>query len=88
MITAVLIAAAALVVLSPLPRAGVTMFPRASAPPPPPPPPGPPAAVGFQSAIADLATVRRRLAETDHLTDAERAAIDALTLALVAGSDQ
>lgn len=46
------------------------------------------AAVGFQAAIADLAIVRRRLAETGHLTDAERKAIDALTLALVAGSDK
>jgi hypothetical protein len=35
-----------------------------------------------------LATVRARLVQTDKLGDAERAAIDAVTLALVAGSDE
>jgi hypothetical protein len=59
---------------------GELPLPRASAP----------VVVGtnFQAAIADLAIVRRRLIETKQLDDKSRAAIDTLTLALVAGSDQ
>jgi len=41
----------------------------------------------YQSAIADLAHVRLRLVQTDKLDDKAKAAIDTLTLALVAGSD-
>lgn len=41
----------------------------------------------YQSAIADLAHVRLRLVQTDKLDDKTKAAIDTLTLALVAGSD-
>lgn len=41
----------------------------------------------YQSAIADLAHVRARLVQTDKLDDKAKAAIDTLTLALVAGSD-
>jgi hypothetical protein len=41
----------------------------------------------YQSAIADLAHVRLRLVQTKALDDKTKAAIDALTLALVAGSD-
>jgi len=47
--------------------------------------------VGYEAAIHNLALVRSRLNATDHLGDEkspERAAIDTLTLALVAGSDQ
>lgn len=44
--------------------------------------------IGYQAAIADLANVRKRLADTKALDDAARKAIDTLTLALVAGSDQ
>jgi len=47
-----------------------------------------PRGIGYQSAIADLANVRRRLLETKTLDDAAKKAIDVLTLALVAGSDQ
>jgi hypothetical protein len=47
-----------------------------------------PAGIGYQKAIADLANVRRRLADTKQLDDKVKAAIDTLTLALVAGSDQ
>jgi hypothetical protein len=46
-----------------------------------------PARPTYTHAIHALATVRSRLAATDQLGDAERAAIDAVTLALVAGSD-
>jgi hypothetical protein len=49
------------------------------------------APVGYQQAIHNLALVRSRLNATDHLGDEkspERAAIDTLTLALVAGSDK
>jgi hypothetical protein len=42
----------------------------------------------YQEAIADLASVRLRLIGTDGLTDPAKAAIDTLTLALVAGSDK
>ena len=42
----------------------------------------------YQAAIANLALVRLRLNLTETLTDPEKKAIDALTLALVAGSDK
>lgn len=42
----------------------------------------------YQSAIADLAHVRLRLLQTELLDDKSKAAIDTLTLALVAGSDK
>ena len=44
--------------------------------------------IGYQAAIADLANVRKRLADTSTLDEKAKAAIDTLTLALVAGSDQ
>jgi hypothetical protein len=50
--------------------------------------PAAPRGIGYQAAIADLANVRKRLADTNTLDDKARAAIDTLTLALVAGSDQ
>jgi hypothetical protein len=55
------------------------------------PPAVTPAVVGYEAAIHNLALVRSRLNATDHLGDEkspERAAIDTLTLALVAGSDK
>ena len=74
--------------------AAVLFWPRAKAPAPslftpspaevsPPAPRGP----TYQEAIANLANVRKRLADTDTLGDAEKKSIDTLTLALVAGSD-
>lgn len=42
----------------------------------------------YQSAVNDLAHVRRRLLQTESLDDKVKAAIDTLTLALVAGSDK
>lgn len=42
----------------------------------------------YQSAINDLAHVRLRLLQTELLDDKARAAIDTLTLSLVAGSDK
>jgi hypothetical protein len=53
--------------------------------------PAAPAVVGYEDAIHNLALVRSRLNATDHLGEEkspERAAIDTLTLALVAGSDK
>lgn len=47
-----------------------------------------PAGVSYQAAISDLASVRKRLSATQQLDDKSKAAIDTLTLALVAGSDQ
>lgn len=53
------------------------------------PAPSPPhLAPTYQSAISDLAHVRLRLIQTDHMDDKVKASIDALTLALVAGSDR
>jgi hypothetical protein len=46
------------------------------------------AAISYQSAMADLANVRKRLLDTSLLDDKVKAAIDTLTLALVAGSDK
>lgn len=51
-------------------------------------PPSKPTGPSYQAAIANLALVRLRLNLTDTLTEPERKAIDALTLALVAGSDK
>jgi len=48
----------------------------------------PRAGVTYQSAMTCLANVRRRLLDTKQLDDKVKAAIDTLTLALVAGSDQ
>ena len=45
-------------------------------------------APSYQSAIANLATVRLRLRLTERLGDEQKKAVDALTLALVEGSDQ
>lgn len=42
----------------------------------------------YQAAIMALTLVRQRLIATDALSDKEKAAIDAITLALVAGSDR
>jgi hypothetical protein len=47
-----------------------------------------PAGPTYQSAIADLAHVRLRLLKTDKLDEPAKKAVDTLTLALVAGSDQ
>lgn len=42
----------------------------------------------YQASLAALAAVRLRLLQTEQLDADRKAAIDALTLALVAGSDQ
>lgn len=42
----------------------------------------------YQASLAALAAVRLRLLRTDRLDEPSKAAIDSLTLALVAGSDQ
>ena len=42
---------------------------------------------GFQAAVGALSVVRGRINKTGHLTPETKAAIDALTLALVAGSE-
>lgn len=46
-----------------------------------------PARVTYQRAMLDLANVRKRLVATTGLDEKAKAAIDTLTLALVAGSD-
>lgn len=47
-----------------------------------------PGGVSFEAAVHDLASVRSRLVATGHLGDEQKSAIDALTLALVSGSDK
>ena len=42
---------------------------------------------GFQAAVGALSVVRGRVNKTGHLTPETKAAIDVLTLALVAGSE-
>lgn len=44
--------------------------------------------VGFNASVDHLAKVRLRLIETAALEDAQKAAIEVLTLALVGGSDK
>ena len=78
MIIASLLAAAAAVVLWPR---GVSLphFLSTS--------PATPAGVSFEASISDLASVRRRLANTSTLTAESVSAIETITLALVSGSD-
>lgn len=47
-----------------------------------------PVSVTYQRAMLDLANVRKRLVGTTGLDEKAKAAIDTLTLALVAGSDK
>lgn len=56
--------------------------------PPLPMPPEEAVAISYATAITDLASVRSRLKVTACLQEEQMAAIDILTLALVAGSDQ
>lgn len=83
--TIALIAAALAVILWPSAAKppAFTTFPGATRVPPPAPAP-----TSYQGAIQALATVRARLVATATLADPEKKAIDALTLALVAGSDK
>jgi hypothetical protein len=91
MITALLFVAAAAVAFWPLSKPAPSVF---NAPPsntPEPVPPAPPAAARrptFRQAIDSLAYVRGRLVATEGLDEKAKAAIDVLTLALVAGSDK
>lgn len=79
MISSLLVGAALLLLFSPWAlKAGVSVLASKPAP----------QAIGYQAAIVDLANVRKRLADTQTLDEKARAAIDTLTLALVAGSDQ
>ena len=78
MIIATLLAAAAAVVLWPR---GASLSHILS------PSPAAPAGISFETAISDLASVRRRLANTKTLTAESVSAIETITLALVSGSD-
>jgi hypothetical protein len=89
MIALILLGAAVAVALWPTPPAGGRLLPVPGRPSTP-AAPAPPTAVkrpDFRSAIDSLAYVRSRLSATDSLDDKAKAAIDVLTLALVAGSD-
>lgn len=72
----VLLAAAAAVAILP----AIKPAPRPGAPAAPPRP-------SYADAIHALAVVRSRILQTEKLGEPEKAAIDAITLALVAGSD-
>lgn len=76
-----LVAAAAALLLWPAPK---NEKPEPSPFGPPPPTPHP----TYQASLASLAMVRLRLLQTERLDDSTKSAIDTLTLALVAGSDQ
>lgn len=78
-----LLAAAAAVLFWPKPKPSPSIFTPSPAEIAPAPPRGP----TYQEAIGNLANVRKRLVDTDTLGDAEKEAMDTLTLALVAGSD-
>lgn len=85
MIPALLVLAAVAIVLWPTTRAPTRpLAPSDLAAPTPPRPPHP----SYQSAIGSLAQVRHRLAQTEQLSEDAVAAINILTLALVAGSDR
>ncbi len=77
MIIATLLAAAAAVVLWPR---GVSLPHILSHSP------AAPTGISFETSISDLASVRRRLANTKTLTAESVAAIETITLALVTGS--
>ena len=82
MISSLLVGAALLLLFSPWAlKAGANLLTTPTLP-------KPAAGVGYQKAIADLANVRKRLSSTQQLDDKVKTAIDTLTLALVAGSDQ
>lgn len=82
MISSILVGAALLLLFSPFAlKTGANLLTTPSLP-------KQSAGVGYQKAMADLASVRKRLADTKTLDDATKKAIDTLTLALVAGSDQ
>lgn len=83
MMTLILAAGAAAAMLWPMLAA---MFPHGGIRLPPMPAPRQHAT--YADAIAALSAVRGRLLATEALTDKERAAVDALTLALVNGSDR
>jgi hypothetical protein len=91
MITVLCFVAAAVVAFWPLAKSAPSLLEAAPAGPADPAPPAPPAAARrptFRQAIDSLAYVRGRLAVTEGLDDKAKAAIDTLTLALVAGSDK
>lgn len=79
-----LLAAAAAVLFWPKPKPTPSIFTPSPAEITPPVQRGP----TYQEAIGNLANVRKRLVDTDTLGEGEKEAIDTLTLALVAGSDQ
>jgi hypothetical protein len=83
MITLILAAAAALVALWPaVPAAGAVSIrlPQLQ--------PRPRRHAGYADALQALSNVRGRLLATDSLAEQERAAVNALTLALINGSDR
>lgn len=52
------------------------------------PMPAPPVKTGFSAAIGALAVVRNRLVDTGCLDEPARAAVEAVTHALISGTDQ
>ncbi len=90
MIFLIIIAAAVALLL--WPEAKATSKPSVASQPLPSVPvpaiPQPPKAPSYRSAIESLAAVRSRLIATETLDDKAKAAINELTLCLVAGSDK
>lgn len=85
------LALAALVLVGPalLKRLEAVEWPVLPDPSPKPPVPvRPMAGATYLTAIENLGVVRARLVQTESLGEAQKAAIDTLTLALVSGSDK
>lgn len=90
MIFLIIIAAAVAFLMWPEPKTSATASPK-PAPLPSidvPAIPQPPKAPSYRSAIESLASVRSRLIATGNLDEKATAAINELTLCLVAGSDK
>jgi hypothetical protein len=71
--------------------AALVLWPKSNAAKNPSPfemPPGERARPTYQASLSALATVRLRLLQTESLDEKAKAAIDSLTLGLVAGSDK
>lgn len=90
MIFLIILAAAVALLVWPEPKASVPPAPKTSPLPSivVPAIPQPPKAPSYRSAIESLASVRTRLISTENLDEKATAAINELTLCLVAGSDK
>lgn len=85
---AAVVAAVAIAAWPAVAAAAQRLADAAKAPAAPQKPSGKPTGPTYQRAMLDLASVRQRLLATEGMSEAVKAAIDTLTLALVGGSDK